>query len=151
MTNALTTPRVLLVLLATALLAPAAQGAGPFQFFPLSPCRVVDTRNTTPLQSMQVRALTLKGACGVPTTAEAVAVNVTITQATQGGWLTFFPTGVTRPVVSTINFTTQDQALANGAIVPLGAAATGEFSVYAGLDTPSATVHLIVDVNGYFQ
>jgi hypothetical protein len=49
-------------------------------------------------------------------------------------------------VVSTINFTSSDPALANGAIVGVSTATT-DLSVYNNF----GSVHVILDVTGYFQ
>jgi hypothetical protein len=54
--------------------------------------------------------------------------------------------GATRPGVSTINFTQNDPALANGAIVGVSTNAS-DLSVY----NSGGNVHVILDVTGYFQ
>jgi hypothetical protein len=53
------------------------------------------------------------------------------------------------PFVSTLNYATGEPALANGAIVPLSNDATFQISVFAGI--PSGTVHLVLDITGYFK
>jgi hypothetical protein len=112
----------------------------------------VDTRNPAGtnggpiLGSNAQRDFAVRGNCGVPATAKAVSLNVTITGANTASFLTLWPSGGTRPVVSTINFTQNDVALANGAIVGL-AAVSPDLSVYNN----SGNVHLILDVTGYFQ
>jgi hypothetical protein len=90
----------------------------------------------------------LIGKCGVPTGAAAVTINVTITQPTNPGYLILYPYGITQPLVSTINFAAED-TLANGAIVPVTAGPTNNISVYSEL-YGGGTVHLILDVTGYF-
>jgi len=130
----------------------AAQTAGPYQFYAVAPCRVVDTRNPTSTNGGPIvgnnaqRDFTVRGICGVPTSAKAVSLNVTVTGATQSSFLTLWPSGGARPVVSTINFSQTDPALANGAIVGLSTAATA-LSPYNN----SGNVHVILDVTGYFQ
>jgi len=130
----------------------AAAQAGPFQFFAVAPCRVVDTRNPNstnggPIFSTNTqRNFAIRGSCGVPTTAKAVSLNVTVVAATAASFLTLWPSGSARPVVSTINFSQTDPALANGAIVGLSTAAA-DLSVYNNF----GNVHVILDVNGYFQ
>jgi hypothetical protein len=126
--------------------------SGPFQYFPLSPCRLVDTRGTTGtnggpiLGSAATRNVQVRGLCGVPTSAKAVSLNVTITQPTQSSWLAVWPSGSARPNVSMINFQPSDPALANGIIVGLSTA-TQDLSIYNNF----GNVHVIVDVTGYFQ
>lgn len=126
--------------------------SGPFQYYPLTPCRVVDTRGGTGLNggpvfgSNSTRNFQMRGFCGVPTSAKAVSLNVTVTQATQPSYLTVWPSGLTQPVVSMINFEASDPALANGIIVGVSAN-TQDLSVY----NSAGNVHVIIDVTGYFQ
>lgn len=130
----------------------AAAQTGPYQFFAVAPCRVVDTRNPTSTNGGPIlgtgtqRNFAIRGNCGVPTSAKAVSLNVTITGATTTSFLTLWPSGGTRPVVSTINFTQNDAALANGAIVGLSTSST-DLSVF----NSTGNVHVILDVTGYFQ
>jgi serine protease len=130
----------------------AAAQTGPYQFFAVAPCRIVDTRNPNstnggPIMSTNSqRDFIVRGNCGIPTTAKAVSLNVTITGATQSSFLTLWPSGGTRPVVSTINFAQTDPALANGAIVGVSTNAA-DLSVYNNF----GNVHVILDVTGYFQ
>jgi hypothetical protein len=135
-------------------LVPAPASAdGPFQFHSLTPCRVVNTRNgtgspATPLSSNVARNFTIQGACGVPAGAKAVALNVTIATPTGTGHLTLWPAGTSLPTVSTLNYNAGEPALANGAIVPL-AATTPDLAARPFL-TDGGTVHVILDVTGYF-
>jgi hypothetical protein len=145
---------VLIVVAATVLTASLATAAGPLQFYSVTPCRVVDTRNPNGLTggpamaAFQTRNFPMRGICGVASTAVAVSLNVTVVTPGSTGYLTLWPSGTTQPVVSTINFTPADQALANGAIVPLAAVmGSSEIAVFNG--SPGAT-NLILDVTGYF-
>lgn len=137
-------------------LAPAARAGGPYQFSSVAPCRVVDTRNPTgpnggpALASDTTRSFPIVGLCGVPSTARAVTLNVTVVTPTHFGFLTIWPNGITMPLVSTLNFTGTEGAVANGAIVPLGTDGSAQLSVQAGMGAPGAA-HLILDVTGYFQ
>ena len=133
-------------------MTPAAHAQTALNFFALTPCRVVDTRNPAgvnggpALGSAGQRDFAMRGNCGIPTTAKAVTLNVTITQATAISFLTLWPSGLTRPVVATINFTASDPALGNGATVGLSANAQ-DLSVY----NSGGSVHVIIDVTGYYQ
>ncbi len=130
----------------------AAHAQTALSYFALTPCRVVDTRNPTGVDGGPAlgdhgqRDFAMRGNCGIPTTAKAITLNVTITQATTVSFLTLWPSGQTRPVVSTINFTASDPALANGATVGLSTNAQ-DLSVY----NSNGTVHVILDVTGYYQ
>jgi hypothetical protein len=125
----------------------AAVGTG---FHPLPPCRVVDTRTAAggpALAGGATRNLTVGGTCGVPTSARAVSLNVTVTQATAAGHLRVYASGQALPNSSVINFQAQ-QTRANNCLAPVGTGAV--LAVYAGLST-GATVHLIVDVTGFYD
>src|SRR5437660_11594009 len=117
------TIRLTLMSIAVSLFATALHAqTGPYSFFAITPCRAVDTRGGSPVGQGQQRNFTMRGVCGVPTTAAAIAINVTVINATTTSFLTVWPAGGTRPNVSTINFSAADQSLANGAIVGLGTA-----------------------------
>jgi hypothetical protein len=123
-----------------------------YQYFSITPCRVIDTRNPDgalagpALGAGSNRDFTVANACGIPLTAKALAVNVTVTQPTAQGHLTLFQAGTSLPSTSTINYNA-GQTRANNAIVALSA--TGAITVNCGQS--SGTAHFILDVNGYFQ
>jgi len=144
----------LLVLMGLSMLASApARAEGPLQFFTVTPCRVVDTRINVGGSSLAhdtTRDFTIHGICGVPASAKAVAMNVTIVQPNAGvGYLTMFPSDAARPATSTINWVGGEAALANGAI--LGLSASGQVSVYTFFNNGAGnTTNLVLDVTGYF-
>jgi hypothetical protein len=141
------TMRLTLMTIAVSLFASALHAqTGPYSFFAITPCRAVDTRGSSPVGQGQQRNFAIRGVCGVPTTAAAVSINVSITGATTTSFLTVWPTGGARPNVSTINFTAADQALGNGAIVGLGTTPT-DLAVF----NASGSVHVLIDITGYFQ
>jgi glucose/arabinose dehydrogenase len=121
-------------------------------FHTVVPCRVFDTRNPAGpgggprLDAGADRTFMVGGRCGVPATARAVSVNVTVTEPTDFGFLTLFPVGGAVPLASTINFR-PGQTRANNAAVTLGAA--GDLVVRAGM--ASGGVHVLLDVTGYFD
>ena len=138
--------------------APDARADGPFSFFTLNPCRIVDTRGPggpvggPVLFAGATRNFPILGICGVPGDAAAVVMNVTITQPTALGNLRLFPAGTPLPGASTINWLPADFSVANGAIVPMGTDGAGShLSVRADMSEPTGTVHLIVDVTGFFR
>jgi hypothetical protein len=152
-------------------LASTGGGAdGPFRFHSLTPCRIVDTRvvGTTwvkggaygPILTSGVeRVFPVQGNCGVPAGARAATLNLTAVAPTNQGRLTAYPSGISTPEVSTINFPPGTTALANGAIVPLGDGVPCPAGYVP--DTCDLTVmpfvfgggqvHLVLDVTGYFQ
>lgn len=132
----------------------AAAQAGPFQFHSLTPCRAVNTRKPThvPMTDQETRTFEIQGVCSVPVGAKAVAVNLTAVAPTGIGYLTLFPSGITRPVVSSLNYSAGEPALANGAIVPLADESTydEDVSVFAKVEG-GGTVDVLIDVTGYFE
>jgi len=121
-------------------------------FYPLAPCRVLDTRNASgpygapALAAGADRSVVLAGSCGIPSSAKAVAANVTALSSSTAGHLTVYPDGSPLPPTSTVNFAA-GQTRANNAILVLGA--TGGVTVRSAL--ASGTVDAILDVAGYFQ
>ncbi len=130
---------------------PCTPPAGALSFFTLTPCRLVDTRSpAAPLGNGQTRSFTLAGAsCGVPASAKALAVNVTVTQPSGSGFLRFSPGGCAPLTVSTINFGA-GQTRANNAVLPLADDGSGTVDANASV-TGGGAVHLLIDVDGYFQ
>ena len=124
----------------------ATPGSKTYQFFPLPPCRIIDTRggDNGPLQKGQERDYTMAGQCGIPTNATAYSFNVTVMPTNKElDYLTVWPQGNSMPVVSTLNDST-GTVVANAAIVPAGNSGITAFYAH---DNPS---NLLVDVNGYF-
>jgi branched-subunit amino acid transport protein len=127
----------------------------PGRFYTLSPCRLVDTRNPTgglglggpALVASTRRNFTLTGVCGIPTTAKAISVNLTVTGAAAPGFLSLFPGNGIVPATSNINFSI-GQTRANNAVVLLATDGNGSLAVLNGA---VGTTHFILDVNGYFQ
>jgi hypothetical protein len=135
--------------------------AGPFQYHALTPCRLIDTRNgqgASTSDNGPVGARTspgpydieVKGFCGVPETATAVTLNITVVSPSHAGDLRIANLDANPfPVVSTLNYIANEPALANGAIVPLKAGAGNDLrTVFAMVAT--GTLHILVDVTGYF-
>ncbi len=121
-------------------------GGQTYQFYPVTPCRVIDTRNGNggPLQKGVERDYTIAGSCGIPSTATAYSFNVTVLP-TNGtlDYLTVWPQGQSQPTVSTLNDPT-GTAVANAAIVPAG---PNNATAFYAHNNPT---NLLLDVNGYF-
>ncbi len=121
-------------------------------FHTVDPCRVVDTRNPAggrggpALVTGAPRVFPIAGACGVPATAWAVSLNVTVTQPTAMGNVRLFPGGTPPPQASSLNYA-KGATRANNAVAALGSA--GDLTALA--TQASGSVHLILDVNGYFE
>jgi hypothetical protein len=124
-------------------------GAGALNFYPVTPCRVADTRKDGDLfGGPEIAAVTARSfpipssACGIPAAAAAYSVNVTVVPDGPLAYLTAWPTGSPRPVVSTLN-SFDGAVVANAAIVPAGT--NGAISIFVTNST-----HVILDINGYF-
>ena len=126
-----------------------SDGSSTLQFVPVAPCRVVDTRNVTgtfggpSISGGTSRDFPIpQGSCGIPSSATAYALNVTVVPQGALGYLTLWPTGGSQPEVSTLN-SLDGRTKANAAIVPAGT--NQAVSVYA-----SNTTDVILDISGYF-
>ncbi len=127
----------------------AAGGAGALNFYPVSPCRVADTRNPAgPFGGPEMAAGTTRSfsiplsGCFVPASAAAYSVNITVVPDGPLPYLTVWPAGSTQPLVSTLN-SFEGTVVANAAIVAAGS--NSQISVYVTNRT-----HVILDVSGYF-
>ncbi|HVG08598.1 MAG TPA: PPC domain-containing protein [Thermoanaerobaculia bacterium] len=120
-------------------------------FYTIRPCRLEDTRTESgfPLQSGNVHFLEVAGLCQVPVSAKAVSLNITAVSPSGSGDLRFWESGVPEPPTSTISFAA-GQNRGNNAILGLPANGARTLLVRPFV-TGNGTVHLIVDVNGYFQ
>jgi len=117
-------------------------------FNPLPPARILDSRTTTggfngPLVAGTAKSLHVHDG-GVAETATAVVLNVTVTGSTKNAFLTVYPTGVTPPNASNLNFAT-GQTIANLVTVPVGT------DGYVDFRTTDGQVNVIADVVGYFD
>jgi hypothetical protein len=133
----------------------AQSQTGPYVFYPLAPCRIVDTRNPNGptggpyLVAGATRGFPIVNHCGVPATAKVAAFNVTAVAPSDYGNLVLYPAGTGQPNTSVVNYSPSDFATANGAIIPLGSYGGNDISVYTNM--ASGGVHLVIDVTGYFQ
>jgi hypothetical protein len=129
----------------------ATFGTPALSFYTVTPCRVFDSRDAglggpAALAAGTDNAIVVGGYCGVPTTARAVSLNVTVVAPTDGGHLRLYASGTPRPSTSSINYVS-GHTRANIAVVSLGA--DGALITY--VSQPRGTTHLVIDVSGYFQ
>jgi len=118
-------------------------------FYTLTPCRLVDTRGAEgpAIGAGAARVFVLAGECGLPASAKAVSLNVTVVAGTTPGNVVVYPGNLAAPLASTLNFTA-GLTRANNAIVGLATNGSGTVAVK---NRAASAVHLILDVNGYFQ
>ena len=118
------------------------------RYTPLSPSRIEDTRVAAgglqaALGPGATAEVQITGRGGVPLTASAVVLNVTVTQPTAEGFLTLYPAGTPRPLAANLNFTPA-KTVPNLVVVKLGAG--GRVAVF----NSNGSTHVIFDVAGYF-
>jgi N-acetylneuraminic acid mutarotase len=120
-----------------------------YQFVPVTPCRIADTRNATgPFGGPAILGGTSRSfnipqsSCGIPSNAAAYSLNATVVPGKILNYLTLWPTGQTQPYVSTLN-SPDGRVKANAAIVPAGT--NGAVSVFV-----SDMANVILDIDGYF-
>lgn len=121
-------------------------------FYPLTPCRIADTRVGSGLPSSfgapYLSANTardfpiLDSACNVPSSALAYSLNIGALPHEALGFLTVWPAGFPLPLVGTLGSPT-GHPVSNAALVPAGT--SGAISLYANADTD-----VIIDIDGYF-
>jgi hypothetical protein len=118
-------------------------------FFTLTPCRVFDTRDSSPLASGATRIFPIAGRCGIPASARSVAVTLSAVGPTGQGNVVLYPGDAALPGTSTINFAA-GITRANNAVLPLSRDGAGTLAVQATIPGGGET-HLLLDVSGYFQ
>jgi hypothetical protein len=126
--------------------------AGALNYYPVTPCRVADTRASSDktgsfgppsLSGGTSRSFPIPtSGCGIPSTAQAYALNIAVVAPGPLGYLTTWPTGQTMPEVGTLA-APNGGVVGDAALVPAGT--SGAISVYV-----SNTTDLIIDIDGYF-
>jgi hypothetical protein len=123
----------------------SSQGAG---MRPITIGRLLDTRATpgTPLPRDGTIDVQVGGAHGLPTRGiAAAALNLTVTDQTESGFLLAWPVGSAEPTTSLTNFARGGGARAGSAVVKVGT--EGKIRIK---NISPGTVHVIVDLEGWF-
>lgn len=115
-------------------------------YYTVTPCRAVDTRSGAPIASNGTLTVPM-GTCGVPTDAVAVAINATVTDPTAPGHLAIFAADGSANGTSMLNFR-PGQTRAGNTISRVASDASGTINVE---NHSNGTVHLIIDVSGFFR
>lgn len=112
---------------------------------PMTPVRLLDTRLTgQKVGAGGVVDLPIAGTYGVPASGvSGVVLNVTVTEPTQPGFVTVWPSGEPMPVASSLNFI-RGQTVPN--LVMSKVAENGRVSFY----NLTGQSHLVIDLMGYF-
>ncbi len=142
---------------AVTVVSPAGHSAGsagaqfayvevPSSYHPIAPVRLLDTRKPDgggPLGPQTTRTLKVSGVAGVPTRADAVEVNLTVTDTTAATYATVFPTGQSAPNAASL-VAAKGQTVGHLVEVPIGA--NDEVSIF----NDAGSSHVVVDLEGYY-
>ncbi len=120
----------------------------PFPFIGVTPCRQYDSRNTSALADNTPRAVTITGApCGLPATAAAVSLNVTVFDILgQGGNAVFKAGTASPPTTAWINYPPGQGQIGNAGVLPLD----GSGQIFFQVNQGGGSIDFTVDVNGYY-
>ena len=134
---------------------PGVSPPAAVDFIPVTPARLLDTRTDPGRATIDglflgggrrdagsTLALQVAGRAGASATAEAAALNVTVTEAAGAGFVTVYPCDEPRPNASNLNFLAGD-TVPNAVIAAL--AADGTVCLFTSQPT-----HLLVDIDGEF-
>jgi hypothetical protein len=119
----------------------------PMPFVPVAPCRQYSTLLTTKLADNTPRTVTLSGApCGIPASARAVAVNITIFNIAAGSNGVFKVDINSPPTVAWINYPPTETQRGNAGVLSAGTAA----DIVVQINQGGGTVDFVVDVFGWY-
>jgi LPXTG-site transpeptidase (sortase) family protein len=122
----------------------SAAPAGASAFHGVTPLRIFDTRDSAKPGAGSNSPVLVGGLAGVPESATAVVLNVTVIDADGEGYVTAFPWGEALPNSSNVNIKRFGQMVSNLVTVRLGA--QGKIGLYS-----SISANLLVDVFGYYS
>jgi hypothetical protein len=121
---------------------------------PLVPARLLETRVAPGMVTVDgvaqgigrvpaggVADVLVAGRGGVPSDAEAVVLNVAVTEPAAGGFVTVFPCGAPLPLAASVNFA-RGATVSNGVVSKVGA--NGRVCLFSNV-----SADLVIDVNGY--
>ena len=144
--------------IAPAITLPEASGT---VFVPITPCRIVDTRNGSgtngnPFSNGETRTYYVggtfgfapqggtAGGCGIPVGAKAVAATMTALSPQHPGFVRAWPNGLSEPNATILNYS--DSNTGTGATLSIASSAYSlKVKNYGG------PVGLIIDVTGYYN
>jgi hypothetical protein len=130
---------------------PSYPATAPQDFYTLSPCRLLDTRQPYgatggPALPITIpRVFVATGRCGIPAGAKAIAVNVTVVSPPGAGYVSVYAGNGNPTALGTVTFST-GQIRSNHGVLPLATSGSGALSLQSSL----AGVHVTLDVMGYF-
>jgi hypothetical protein len=138
--------------------AAAVDTAVESKYTPITPCRIIDTRNaggklaaggTRSFVATGTTGFTTQGGtsagCGIPSAASAIQVAVTAVTATGNGLLRIYPANTGVPNAAFLNYTKAFNVSSAGSIT---LARTGSYDFK--VTNVGYTTHAVVDVQGYY-
>lgn len=152
------------VRLAAPVMAPHTAQAGvtvQTEYVPITPCRIVDTRDSTHgiLKANVAQAFAVggtagftaqggkSGGCGIPQSATAIATNLTATILGGTGVIQAWPRGAARPTAIVLAFNPAMHGITVGATLTVNPASTTGLLV----ESLRANTHFVIDVDGYYR
>jgi hypothetical protein len=113
------------------------------RFVPTAPCRLADSRNGDHVVAIGEHRwrVDVRGRCGVPEGATAVAASIVAISHQQAGWLTAYAAGSPQPSVSLVNYGA-GEVRSNGAVVQVDRDGV--------IVAASGPADFVLDVTGYF-
>ena len=122
-------------------------------FTPLTPCRIVDTRDAgrpaglglPAMPAHGTRTFSVASLCGIPPDAVALVVNATVVEPAAPGWVTLYPDSGTPPGTSSVHFS-PGRIRSCSSVVPLAPGA-----LLGALNASAGPLHLVLDVSGAFR
>jgi N-acetylneuraminic acid mutarotase len=138
-------------------------------YYPLTACRIVDTRNTTspnlPVGSPTSFTVNAGGSsgsystqggsttgCGIPTDAKAIFFNFVAVNPSGSGFFQAWPFGTAIPTASVLNYANASGLnLANGIVLPVCDPSTATCTKDLNVQANQSSIQLVVDAVGYFK
>lgn len=139
-------------------------GTNETTFVPISPCRIIDTRNAggklTPAEGSRVFDVAGSGAsfaaqggkangCGIPTGATAIETTITAVDA-QSGFLRVWPANTSAPNATFMNYDDAFNVSNTGAVGINGCPVVCLINTDLRIRAFGNPTHVVVDVNGYY-
>lgn len=135
----------------------AAASSAQDLFTPITPCRILDTRLSTPMAANTTRTFYVtgttgfapqggkSGGCGIPAGATAIAGTVTSVGSTATGWLTLYPAGAALPNASMLSYP-KGMTITSGETTTIAGGAAKPLAIRVHAQT-----NVVFDVTGYYQ
>jgi hypothetical protein len=123
--------------------------SAPLPFIAQTPCRQYDSRDTTPLPQATPRSITITGApCGIPASAAAVSLNITVFDILGATGNAVFQVGTASPPTTAwLNYPASETQRGNAGVLPL----SGSGEIFVEVLQGGGSLDFTVDVNGYYD